>query len=109
MQYWPIFLLEGDKHLGCAGLRPYREACRLLEMGVHVLPKFWGKGLANEAASAVIRFAFSNIGASALFAGHHPENQASRHLLSKLGFEFTGEELYPTTGRLHPSYVLRGR
>jgi ribosomal-protein-alanine N-acetyltransferase len=109
MQYWPIFLLEGDKHVGCAGLRPYREASCLLELGVHMLPEFWQKGLAKEAACAVIRFAFSDIDASALFAGHHPENKASRHLLSKLGFEFTREELYPPTGRLHPSYVLRRR
>jgi len=41
-----------------------------------------------------------------LFAGHHPENHASRRILSKLGFRLTHEEFYPPTGLLHPSYLL---
>jgi ribosomal-protein-alanine N-acetyltransferase len=24
VQYWPILLLQDDRHVGCAGLRPYR-------------------------------------------------------------------------------------
>lgn len=46
------------------------------------------------------------IAASALFAGHHPENAPSRHILEKIGFRFTREELYPPTGLNHPSYLL---
>jgi ribosomal-protein-alanine N-acetyltransferase len=106
VQYWPMFLLQGGKHIGCAGLRPYKTPS-VFELGVHLLPEHWQKGLAEEAAHAVIRFAFSNIGATALFAGHHPENAASRRLLAKLGFQFTHDELYPPTGRLHPSYILQ--
>jgi [ribosomal protein S5]-alanine N-acetyltransferase len=106
IQYWPIFLLNGDTHLGCAGLRPYDKAPNVFELGVHLLPEYWQKGLAEETTRAVIRFALSDLGATALFAGHHPENEASRRLLVKLGFRFTHGELYPATGRVHPSYML---
>jgi [ribosomal protein S5]-alanine N-acetyltransferase len=107
IQYWPIFLLEGDTHFGCAGLRPYRSSLDVVELGVHLLPEFWQRGLAEEAARAVIRLAFSVIGATALFAGHHPENGASQRLLTKLGFQLTHEDFYPPTGRMHPSYLLK--
>lgn len=106
VQYWPIFLLGNDAHAGCAGLRPYRLDGRIYEIGFHLLPAYWGRGLATEAARAVIGYAFETIEARALFAGHHPANAASRRVLEKLGFRWTHEELYPPTGLQHPSYLL---
>ena len=43
-----LFLLEGDQHVGCAGLRPYRLEERIYELGYHLRPAFWGQGLAQE-------------------------------------------------------------
>jgi RimJ/RimL family protein N-acetyltransferase len=65
--------------------------------------------LAQEAGRAVIAFAFENLGAEALFAGHHPANSASRRVLAKLGFQFTHDEFYPPTGLMHRSYLLTRR
>src|SRR5579864_2825471 len=107
VQYWPVFLLDTDEHAGCAGLRPYRLDQKVYELGFHFRPEYWGCGLAQEAARAVIQFAFQQIGAEALFAGHHPANVASRQVLAKLGFQFTHEEFYPPTGLKHPSYLLK--
>jgi len=42
-----------------------------------------------------------------LFAGHHPENESSRQLLTRLGFTYTHDEWYEPTGQMHPSYMLR--
>jgi [ribosomal protein S5]-alanine N-acetyltransferase len=106
VQYWPIFLLETLQHAGCAGLRPYRPEDRIFELGVHLRPAYWGRGLAEEAARAVIKFGFENAGAKALFAGHHPANSASQRLIQKLGFRCTHDEFYPPTGLHHPSYLL---
>ncbi len=105
IQYWPIFQLEDSAHVGCCGLRPYRDG--VPELGVHIRPPFWRRGLALEAARAVIQHAFAALGARALFAGHNPDNHASRALLEKLGFRYTHDELYPPTGLLHPSYLLQ--
>lgn len=106
VQYWPVFLLEGDQHIGCAGLRPYRMEEGIFELGVHLRPEFWGRRLAEEAARAVIDYAFNILHAQSLFAGHHPANEASRRLLLKLGFVHTHDEVYPPTGLMHPSYLL---
>lgn len=107
IQYWPFFLLPELQHVGCAGLRPRFPEEKIYEVGYHLRPMFWRKGLAEEASRAVIAFAFERLGAKELFAGHHPENMASRKVLEKLGFRFTHYELYPPTGEMHPGYELR--
>lgn len=106
VQYWPLFLRSSGAHLGCCGLRPYRPDQGVYELGFHLLATHWGRGYASEAARAVIGHAFDALGATALFAGHHPRNTASRALLEKLGFRYTHDELYPPTGAEHPSYLL---
>jgi len=107
IQYWPIFLRAGGAHVGCCGLRPYRPEERIPELGVHIRPAFWRQGLAVEAARAVIEYAFTALDAPAIFAGHNPANAASRSMLLKYGFVYTHDELYPPTGLMHPSYLLR--
>ena len=45
VQYWPIFLLNTNEHIGCCGLRPYDLAERIYEIGAHILPQHWKKWL----------------------------------------------------------------
>jgi RimJ/RimL family protein N-acetyltransferase len=54
----------------------------------------------------VIAHAFAELGASALFAGHHPQNAASAALLSRLGFTQIGTHHFARTGLEHPWYRL---
>jgi ribosomal-protein-alanine N-acetyltransferase len=104
VSYWPVFLRDGEL-VGCCGLRPYQG--RVYEVGVHLLPKHWGKGFASEAFQKVIVYAFTSLAAEALFARHHPENGSGR-VLRKLGFRYTHDELMGQTGLLHPCYRLEG-
>jgi RimJ/RimL family protein N-acetyltransferase len=106
IQYWAMFEKSGGEHVGCCGLRPADPSRRVYELGFHLRPEFWGAGYASEAGRAVVRRAFVVHGASALVAGHHPENYASRRVLLKLGFRHTHDELYLPTGVEHPSYLL---
>jgi [ribosomal protein S5]-alanine N-acetyltransferase len=105
-QYWPIALHDGTD-VGCCGLKPRDPAARIYELGFYLLATHWARGYAAEAGRSVIAHAFDVLGASSLFAGHHPDNAGSRRTLEKLGFTFTHEELYPPTGAMHPGYELR--
>jgi RimJ/RimL family protein N-acetyltransferase len=69
-------------------------------------PQHWGRGLAQEAAEAVIPYAFQTIGAKALSAGHHPENTVSKKLLEKLGFRYTHDKFYAPLQMRLPYYLL---
>lgn len=106
VQYWPIFEISSGEFIGCCGLRPYGDTEGVYEIGFHLRPCLWHRGLAHEAAEMVIEYAFSCLGAKELHAGHNPKNTASRALLLKLGFVYTGDEFYPPTGLMHPSYIF---
>ena len=112
-QYWPIYLLANDEHVGCCGLRLYQPprgseypGNGVHELGFHLRPKFWGQGLAVEAARAVMDFAFGTLSAKGLSAGHHPENANSKKVLQKLGFHYTHDEYFPEL-RMKIPYYLR--
>jgi len=106
LQYWRA--TADGKFVGCCGLKLTDVDGRPeLETGFHFLPSTWGRGYASEAAAAVVEHAKVVRAATQLFAGHHPQNHASRKVLEKLGFSRIGEHFYPPTGLMHPWYRLR--
>ncbi|WP_335673825.1 GNAT family N-acetyltransferase [Weissella jogaejeotgali] len=105
IQYFPIFLKEQNNFVGVCGLRPTNKA-NTLEFGIHLLPDFWHQGLAFEASSAILNYAFDDLKVHSLIAGHHPNNSSSKKLLVKLGFHFIKNEYYLPTGLEHPTYNL---
>ncbi len=107
VEYWPIFNIKTEEFLGACGMRPYKAHNKSYEMGFYIKPEFWGMGFAKEAAEEVIKYAFSEIKANDLFAGHHPENKPSKNLLIKLGFEFMRYEYFKPTGLDHPLYKYK--
>jgi RimJ/RimL family protein N-acetyltransferase len=106
LQYWPVFLLGSGEFAGCCGIHPYDLEKQMFELGYHFLPRYWGKGLATEAARAVVAYAFGTLGLTSIFAGHHPNNIISRRILEKLGFQYLRDEIYPSTGLVNPLYLL---
>jgi ribosomal-protein-alanine N-acetyltransferase len=106
VQYWPIFRLSTMGHVGCCGLRPYDLSAGIYEIGFHIQSNQWRRGYAREAAAAVIDYAFNKLKASGLFAGHNPNNTASRHLIRQLGFRYTHDEFFSPTGLNHLSYEM---
>ncbi len=64
------------------------------ELGYWLGVQFWGQGFATEALHAVIDFAFAEFEHAALHAGARVTNPASRRVLEKCGFQWTGVGLY---------------
>jgi RimJ/RimL family protein N-acetyltransferase len=63
------------------------------ELGYWIGVPFWGQGFATEAARAVIDHAFGGLGHEVLEAGARVSNPASRRVLEKCGFQWTGVRL----------------
>jgi RimJ/RimL family protein N-acetyltransferase len=61
------------------------------ELGYWIARACWGQGLASEAAPAVIAAAERDLELQRLFATTDPANLASRRLLERCGFFFSGE------------------
>jgi RimJ/RimL family protein N-acetyltransferase len=64
------------------------------EVGYWIGRPYWGRGYATEAVRAVIDHAFGDLGHDALQAGARISNPASRRVLEKCGFQWTGVGLY---------------
>lgn len=65
------------------------------ELGYRFLPETWGKGYATESGKASLEYGFNDLKAEIIYAYAHSENMASNHILTKLGFERTGEFTEP--------------
>jgi len=87
-----VFLVtrSGDTVLGACGIVEQGEEAP--EIGYWLGVAFWGKGYATEAARALI--AFDNLHYNVLHAGARVNNPASRGVLEKCGFRWTGVGLY---------------
>jgi RimJ/RimL family protein N-acetyltransferase len=64
------------------------------DLGYWLGAAYWGNGYATEAARALIDHAFTARGCEALQAGARVTNPASRRVLEKCGFQWTGVGLY---------------
>lgn len=109
VQYFPMFSIQEDEFIGCCGLKPYDLVNKIYEIGFHIIPAHWRQGYAKEAAMRMIQYAFEEMQINGLFAGHNPNNVASKQLLTTLGFEYIGEEYFEPTGLHHPSYRLMNK
>lgn len=63
------------------------------ELGYWFGAPFWGRGYATEAARALIDFAFGDLGCERLYSGARVSNPASRRVLEKCAFQWTGVQL----------------
>ena len=54
----------------------------------------WGQGYTTEAAGAMLRYVFERAPLDRIYATIYPENHASVHVVTKLGFAFEREEPY---------------
>ena len=78
--------------LGLCGIA--RRSGQPPEIGYWLGVPYWGNGYATEAARAVIDHTFGDLGYDALVSGARVSNPASRRVLQKCGFEWTGVGLY---------------
>jgi len=77
-----------DKLIGWCGLGPSDLDPQQTEIYYAIDQKYWGQGLASEAAIALSDYAFTTLGAGQITATVAPENIASIKILEKLCMEY---------------------
>ena len=78
--------------IGICGLLK-RDSLSDVDLGFAFLAHFRGQGFAREAAAAVLQFGYGTLNLDRIMALTHPENEASKGLLRKLGFRFETSRL----------------
>jgi len=88
-----VFLIENNySPIGIAGI-DWREP-DAPELGYWLGVEHWGQGFGTEAARAVIDFFFEEFDAEHLISAARVANPASRNILEKCGFQWSGVELH---------------
>ncbi|HWW90863.1 MAG TPA: GNAT family N-acetyltransferase [Solirubrobacteraceae bacterium] len=98
---WALELPGEASFIGCVGLLavgnelPFAPA---VEVGWRLAPAHWGTGLAAEAASAAIAFAFDRLRLRELVAYTAERNVRSRRLMDRLGMSHDPAEDFAHPG-----------
>jgi len=85
--HFVVTLADGTV-IGTCGLSPADGDAP--ELGYWIGVPFWGKGYATEATRAVIDYAFTDAGYDSILGAARVTNPASRRVLEKCGFQWTG-------------------
>jgi len=85
-----VTLATGGRLVGNCGLRLDEAGSRKGEIGYEIDPAYWGQGYATEAAGAMVRFGFEEVGLHRIGAWTVADNAASRRVLEKLGMRLEG-------------------
>jgi ribosomal-protein-alanine N-acetyltransferase len=76
--------------IGDCGLQPFEHRGPEPELGYDFAPAAWGRGLATEAARAVMAHAFGALALDRVIAVVKPDNVASQRVLEKAGLARAG-------------------
>lgn len=79
-----------DRVIGSITLRRLKENSPLGEIGYVYAKDTWGKGFASEAALAILRYGFAQLGMSKISATCDPANFGSARVLQKAGMTLEG-------------------
>lgn len=92
---WAVVHKESARVIGYCGFGIEEfDGQREPELGFRLAPKFWGLGLASEAALACSQHAFATLGFQRFLGFAHPENIASIRILEKLGMRHLGNRTF---------------
>ena len=84
-------IVKDDIPIGCVGLLFHpdtnhfwgEDAC---ELGYWIAEEYWGNGYAAEASERLIQHTFDDLNIKTIYATYRIENDQSKRVLEKLGF-----------------------
>jgi len=90
---YAVVLKQTDEPIGCIGLMMTKSEINTDEMGegeaeigYWIGEPFWGQGLIPEAVCELLRYAFENLGLTAVWCGYYDGNEKSKRVQEKCGF-----------------------
>ena len=90
--YWAVTFTNNPALIGTICLFSFSDEENKCEIGYELLTNFQGEGIMQEAAKAVVDYAFYTLQFQKIEAATHNKNQSSISLLNKLGFQQSMEK-----------------
>jgi RimJ/RimL family protein N-acetyltransferase len=97
LSMWATILKETGQYIGRCGVYPHfnHDGVPIADEGTlafYIASEYWREGFATEAGRAFIRFGFDELHLKRIVAGVQAGNDASVHVIKKLGFELVSTE-----------------
>lgn len=92
---WVISLKNDPKMVGSICLWNFSADRKTGEVGYDLHPSFQNKGIMTEALKEVLDFGFNRLDLEKIVAFTHRDNENSKNLLTKNGFELVEQETDP--------------
>jgi RimJ/RimL family protein N-acetyltransferase len=93
--FWVMMYAADMRFAGLCGLLEQDvDEIRELEVGYHLLPAYRGRGLATEAARAVMDYAFITLRKSRLISIILPDNHASIAVAERNGMQYEKDSVF---------------
>jgi [ribosomal protein S5]-alanine N-acetyltransferase len=90
-----VILRENNQFIGYAGLVTQTiDGQEEVELGYRLTPKYWGKGLATEAALALCKYAFDHLHVVHLISIIEPQNHRSLKVANRAGMHLWKRSLF---------------
>ena len=104
---WGIARRDDELVIGTCTLFRIERQHRRGELGYIVRRDLWGRGLANEALTAIVNHAFGPLGLHRLEADIDPRNAGSIRSVERLGFKLEGRlrERFFVAGEIQDSLI----
>lgn len=88
--WWAICSTDNKEFYGAGGLNDLSKEHRKAEIGLWLLPDFWGKGIMTEVLPVICNYGFDNLGLHRIEGFIDSNNLNCKKAMSKLDFEYEG-------------------
>ncbi len=88
--WWAICSLDNNVFYGAGGLNDIDDKENKAEIGLWLLPDFWGKGIMKEALPLISDYGFEKIKLSRIEGFVETDNLNCKNAMSKLDFVYEG-------------------
>lgn len=92
---------SSNSFMGWSGLKLYQGEkeelngfSNFIDIGYRLIPKYWGKGYASEAAFACLDFGFKQMNYDCIYGAADTKNRSSNKILQKIGLHFVNNFNY---------------
>ena len=87
---WGVVIKSDNRLIGTCGFTSFSIENNSAEIGYVINSSYWGRGIAAEAARAVVTFGFEALRLNRIEGNFMPENHSSRRVLEKCGMRSEG-------------------
>lgn len=88
--WWAICSIDNKTFYGAGGLNDLSIEHKKAEIGLWLLPEFWGKGIMPEVMPLICSYGFEKLGIHRIEGFVETENQNCKKAMEKLDFQHEG-------------------